>query len=169
MCCVRCDPVLAQRVIGVFPADRLPKGLSNYPCGFIANTDDSARPGQHWVAFYLSNPGRMEFFDSYGRDPEFYGSNFMKWINGRTVNFNTRRIQGDYSNVCGLYCLFYLRQRLLGRSMDAIVGSFSFAELSYNDAYLNELMGNAYSTCFDGILYTCNQICKPLLNSVCSS
>ena len=32
---------------GVFAADELPKSLDTFPCGFIANTDPSTKPGIH--------------------------------------------------------------------------------------------------------------------------
>ena len=58
-CCVHCDPVLAKFVMGIFPADRLPKNI--IPGGFIANTDNSNKPGRHWCAFYFDSSGRAEF------------------------------------------------------------------------------------------------------------
>ena len=56
----------------VYAADELPKSLDTFPCGFIANTDPSTKPGTHWVAFYFSSHEKGEFFDSYGYSPEQY-------------------------------------------------------------------------------------------------
>ena len=33
----------------VFPADRLPESIVKYPCGFVASTDPSSKPGTHWI------------------------------------------------------------------------------------------------------------------------
>ena len=55
-CCVHCDPVLAKFVMGIFPADKLPKTIISG--GFIANTDNSNKP----VLFYFDGGGRAEFF-----------------------------------------------------------------------------------------------------------
>ncbi len=33
-CCIDCDMLLKQYVVGVFPIDRLPRDCAKYPCGF---------------------------------------------------------------------------------------------------------------------------------------
>ena len=45
-----------KRFCGVFAADQLPKSLSTFPCGFVANTDPSTEPGTHWVVFNFTFP-----------------------------------------------------------------------------------------------------------------
>ena len=36
---------------GVYPSDKLPASVSQYPALYIANLDTSDKPGSHWVAF----------------------------------------------------------------------------------------------------------------------
>ena len=77
------DKITCKQFVGVFPSDRLPKKMEHYPCGFIANTDPSAKPGTHWVAFYFPSKSEAEFFDSYGYPPEHY-KNFKNIFNHLT-------------------------------------------------------------------------------------
>ena len=39
---------------GVFPSDKLPQTIEKYPCGIVANTDPSDKPGEHWIALFIS-------------------------------------------------------------------------------------------------------------------
>ena len=48
-----------------------PKVIDRFPCGFVANTDPSDEPGAHWVAFYFQSERKGEFFDSYGKPPDY--------------------------------------------------------------------------------------------------
>ena len=77
-CIISCDPVLREQTLGVFAADQLPDILPRRSCGFIANTDVSSQPGQHWLAFFI-NDDSVECFDSYGQDPSVYNSLLTFW------------------------------------------------------------------------------------------
>ena len=136
-CIFSCDPVFRHRTLGVFAADQLPRHLPTYPCAFIVNTDDSHKPGQHWLAFFVQN-NSLECFDSYGQFPGSYNSNFTFWIERhfKTMRINNQRLQSDWTNVCGLYCIYFLHHRLLGESMDSIVFPFSTTDLKANDIYI---------------------------------
>ena len=102
---------------------KLPQTIDNYPCGFVANTNPSTKPGIHWISIYLSSPRKDSWFDSYGKPAEFYGrlhTNFLekqcdKW------DLNDRKLQSDWSDVCGQYCIFFLNHRARGYSMNKIV------------------------------------------------
>ena len=43
------DPVARKKFCGVFPSDKLPQTIDKYPCGIVANTDPSTKPGKHWI------------------------------------------------------------------------------------------------------------------------
>ncbi|KAF2891410.1 hypothetical protein ILUMI_14763 [Ignelater luminosus] len=74
---------------------------------FIANTDPSFRPGQHWNAFFIDENGYGEYFDSFGRPPE---GNHMKFLEQNSVTwcYNSQILQSFTSDFCGIYCLVYL-------------------------------------------------------------
>ena len=47
---------------GVFPSDRLPSRIKQYPPGLIANVDRSNKPRSHWIAIYIDKDGQGTFF-----------------------------------------------------------------------------------------------------------
>ena len=161
-CILTCDPVLQHRTLGVFAADQLPVDLPSHPCGFIANTDVRSKPGQHWLAFFIQS-NIIECFDSYGQHPGIYNGVFTSWIieHTKTVLVNGQRLQSDTSNVCGLYCIYFLHQRLLGKSMNQIVCQFSRSDFEGNDHYILNLMLDVFPDCVtNNCVYS--QTCQPL-------
>ena len=50
------DAKTSKKFCGVFPSDKLPQTIDKYPCGLVANTDPSTKPGKHWISIYLSSP-----------------------------------------------------------------------------------------------------------------
>lgn len=160
-CIISCDPELRDGVLGVFAADQLPLVLPSTSCGFIVNTDISSRPGTHWLAMFMRD-NVVDFFDSYGQYPGAYTPLFTRWIcrHGLRVRINQKRVQSDSSNVCGLYCLYFLRQRLLGLSMTQITAGFDTSNLEANDRYILDLFTRVFPYCLQNeCVY--NQGCKP--------
>ena len=47
------DPRTSKMFCGVFPSDKLPQAIDRDPCGLVANTNLSARPGTHWVSILM--------------------------------------------------------------------------------------------------------------------
>lgn len=164
-CCINCDPILKKHVVGVFAADRLPFTIHRFPCGFIANTDNYSKPGMHWCGFYFDRPGHGEFFDSYGKTPSYYNSYFSRWLNehSKHVSVCKKQVQSNNSSVCGLYCLFYLHQRLIGHSLNQILNMFDPVNLHRNDYFIRGYMSNTYAKCITNeCVY--NQTCTALIN-----
>ena len=66
------------KFLGVFPLDQTCSLLSSklysnpFPLCFVSNTHPSSKPGEHWVAFYLTAHDSLDFFDSYGLLPSAY-------------------------------------------------------------------------------------------------
>ena len=73
----------------------------------ISNTDTSQGPGKHWVTFYFPKHGPYKFFDSLGQMPEDYADGFEKILNMKYIK-NAGQLQQSTSNVCGLYCAYYV-------------------------------------------------------------
>ena len=95
--------------LGVFSRDKLPRSFTRYHSAYVANTDPSSLPGQHWVAFYHLSPSHLEFFDSYGCPPEDYHFTIPPTIT--QIYINSHQIQSENSSDCGQYSIFYLYQR----------------------------------------------------------
>jgi len=119
--------------LGVFPSDKLPSysiTQSFAPCCYVANVDPTGKQGSHWVGFYHSCANRLDFFDSYGRDPKEFGFHFHKLIQ---VQSNKSELQSLFSSFCGQYCIYFLFHRSLGLSMHNIISRFSHLSKSNSD------------------------------------
>lgn len=111
--------------VGVFASDQLPMEIYKYPACFIANVDSSSKSGSHWLAFYISSPNHLEFFDSYGQSPSSFRGRIWNYVKKYShVNFNPMTLQSNVSAVCGHYCLYYLYSKCRGRSLNEILLSF---------------------------------------------
>jgi hypothetical protein len=123
----------------VFALDELPNVVVPRPSVIVINTDPSTKPGQHWVAVYITREGVAEYFDSYGK-PVYLSE--IKWFlkkNGDAVRSNNQSIQGTLSTVCGQYCIFFLLHRCRGLSMTKIVHLFS-NDKTDNDIIVNDFV-----------------------------
>ena len=149
------NPITRKQFCGVFAADEIPTTFDTLPCGLVVNTDPISEPGTHWVAFYLPSQEHLEFFDSYGNHPEYYGFNLKPTI------WNQRKLQSSWTDVCGQYCIFYLYQKTKGLTMHEIVNMFTH-DTSLNDCtvacYVKKHFNIAkHPLC--GLI----QCCKPLM------
>lgn len=163
-CCIECDPLLRENVIGVFASDRLPNQEFQRPYGLIVNTDTHSKPGRHWCSIYSDKRGHIEFFDSYGKSPKDNSVTISQWINNKakTITFNRNKLQSDQSSLCGQYCILYLRQRLLGNTLEQFINVFDTSNVEENDLYVFEVMSQAYSNCIDHASNAINQSCTSL-------
>ena len=139
------DATTSKKFCGVFPSDKLPQVMDRYPCGFVANTDPSSQSGTHWIAFYFASEHKAEFFDSYGQPPDHYRDSFVDFLDKHSYewDFNKRKLQSIWSDVCGQYCIFYLSHRARGHSMNQIVQMFT-ANTMLNDAKVFKFVKNHF-------------------------
>jgi hypothetical protein len=95
------DPFTKTVFTDVLPSDRLPLEIRKRPRGYILNTDPSDKPGSHWVAMYLTEDGKGEFWDSYGQAHGFYGQNFTQFLDKHCGTFTwNRRILQSLHRTC---------------------------------------------------------------------
>ena len=123
------DLVLKTQFLNVYAADELPKYMP-VGKGLIVNCYKKGLPGLHWLALYQSAPDKVEFFDSFGRQPCFYG---LQIKTGKLDRWNRIQLQNLFSDVCGLYCILYLLERVRGKHIDTIVNMFSHHNTIFND------------------------------------
>lgn len=128
---------IGQSFIGVFPRNRLPE-IRTWPSSLICNTDPDTSIGQHWIAIYLDEDGKGEYFDSYGLPPLHH--DFINFLNDVTTEWtwNAKQLQDRRSLVCGQHCIFYLVHRYLGLTMSEIQYLFS------NNYYENDAVVKHY-------------------------
>ena len=123
------DVALKIQCLGVFAADELPTYIP-IGKGLIVNCCKRKLPGHYWLALYQSSVDKVEFFDSYGRKPSFYG---LQIKNAKLIQSNDVQLQNIFSNVCGLYCVLYLFHRVRGNPMSKMVNMFSRHNTVLND------------------------------------
>lgn len=128
-----CIPSIYQT--GVLACDQLDL-ITKQKFAVILNTDDSTKPGLHWLSVFKDSATshEVEFFDSFGLPVQFYdkriGSFLSKFIYVRT---SSMQIQSTFSDVCGQFSVYYLASRVNGITFDSILDSFSAQNLIKND------------------------------------
>ncbi len=135
--------------VGVFPSDNLPcvTGFaSRAPCCYIANSDPCTELGSHWVAFFHSSPKSLEFFDSYGKTPAYYG---LSTPNTMSLQYNNFQLQADSSLLCGQWCILFLHRRPQGTSFASLIRRFSSLTPTKADAHVQSY--------YSQLLYQLNQ------------
>ena len=121
-----------KRFLGCFPSDVMPPVPSKFPTCFILNTDNSSKPGDHWVAVIL-NQNNCIFFDSFGLpilNPllvQFLSQRYKKAI------FSTKCIQHFQSIRCGEFCVAFLKEIKTIKQYKMFLSNFNPEDLSAND------------------------------------
>jgi len=161
-CAIDCHVDMNKTIIGVYPANDIPKKQYLPPYGFIINTDPRQLPGKHWIAMYINERGVLEAFDSYGNLPSLYSpyiKRFMDTFKRRLIN--TKRIQGSETRVCGQYCLFYLLCRCKGYSMKEITDIFN-EDFQINDQFVYNFIDERFHCC----MYPMSGLCQTCVNKI---
>ena len=116
--------------LGCFAEDELDNlTLRSFPCFLIVNVDSSNLQGSHWIALGLYDD-RLEIMDPLGftifnwtRVP----CKLMKFCHlfgSRRKIIVTKRVQPDFSVLCGYYCIHYVIFRQLF-SLHKLISLFS--------------------------------------------
>ena len=138
--CVSGDPLLMESFGGVISSDELISRafppFPRRPLFYVVNNRPSTSEGEHWVLFYLTPSEQRvgEFFDSLGNAPEFYTSQFSRYLtlSCSSYLYSSRVVQPPKSDTCGDFCVYYAARRLRGESMLEIVNGFRRDNLWYN-------------------------------------
>ena len=108
-----------KNFLGIYARDELPYKVK-YPSFFIFNTDNRSEPGEHWLAIFIDENKNAEFFDSYGNHPRYF--RLEKYLDkiGRSWTYNDKIIQDYFSQLCGHYCIYFIIQKLKGKTLEEI-------------------------------------------------
>jgi len=133
---IKADKVSRCTFQGVYSADTLP----DQPRLLVCNTDESTKPGQHWIAIHVDTDGRGEYFDSFGRAPD---KHFEAYMNKHCTRwtFNKRQLQSIISSFCGYYCCMYCMLRCRRVDMTRIVAMFT-TDTGFNDTIAHSFVCN---------------------------
>ena len=126
--------------VGCFAEDELDNlRIQSFPCFLIVNIDSSSLDGSHWIALGLF-ADRFEIMDPLGftifnwtRVPCNL-MNFCHRFGSRRKILVAKRVQPDYSVLCGYYCIHYVIFRQLFSLQK--VQSFFSRDLNKNDVKL---------------------------------
>ena len=124
------DPIL--NFCGVFPYDKIPWRVQQYPCGFIVNTDKSHKPGEHWISLYFDRQRNCQYFCPLGTQPFGLLFDFAE-RNSNTTYYNQTTLQHPMDSLCGYYCVYHLLHAARGSTLYDIVNRFSTSMLKKND------------------------------------
>jgi hypothetical protein len=134
---LRADPICRKVFQGVFSVDTLPPN----PRLLVCNTDPSTLPGKHWIAIYVDENGRGEYFDSFGRPPNEHFARYMNKHCKLRWSFNSRQLQSIISSFCGYYCCFYCVFRSRRVNLNGIVKYFT-TDTAFNDSIVHSFVCN---------------------------
>ena len=123
-------PVTKNVFVGCFAADQVPGHFDRAPAACIVNTDPAHKKGEHWIALYKDE--KTEFFDSYGKSPDFHG--FSSPIFQGAIT-QTSKLQSDLSTVCGQYAMLFVYSLCSSMSFDSFVSRFT-SDRQKNDRFV---------------------------------
>jgi hypothetical protein len=114
------DEKTKDAFLGVFPIDKLPTEIKNYPTLLIVNTQTHNLGGEHWFALFISSQHRGEIFDSAVQPIDL---RTLRWLNRFARHWTRNRLiyQSPLSATCGAYVLYYVLNRLRYSTMKEVL------------------------------------------------
>src|SRR5437879_13928386 len=91
--------------------------LPSKPHGFgVINYDKLGGAGSHWVCYFNDPRSKfIEYFNSFGLPPSETIKEFLR-KSGKPIQYNDSTLQENNSVLCGYYRMYYLNERLKGRT-----------------------------------------------------
>lgn len=132
---------------GVYATDQIPD-VKSFPCSFVINSQPHYEQGLHWLVMHFPNKdSSVEFFDSFGKSPDYYGHYFLDYMHENNLNYKSSivSLQDNSSRVCGYYCVFYIYYRSRGFEMNEIVNMFT-RDRHFNDWSVAQFVDKHFST-----------------------
>ena len=132
---------------GAHPCDMMPQDLKP-PYSLIVNTDNSSKPGDHWIAIRVAN-GKVYFLDSFGRKfdnlsfPVDFRRTMRKMMRRRHLKFNNKLIQNLTSNACGYYAVYFLDGMSMEKRPKNLLKVFT-EDLKRNDRFVVSYFKNIF-------------------------
>jgi len=103
---------------GVYPSDLIPKTLKvNH--FIVCNIDDSSQVGSHWYVVYRHNLCTIEIFDSLGvtEQKKIFLTQKFNFAPVTKLKCNITALQSKESLNCGLFCLYFIHNRLYNKDL----------------------------------------------------
>lgn len=106
------------------------------------NTDESDKPGSHWLAIFTKDY-KCEVFDSYGLRLQWYRpSEAIAWIyeHFETIRSNAVSLLEIDGQSCGHYASMNLKYNARGKSMHDFVSLLKKGDYVNNDHLVGEMI-----------------------------
>ena len=128
-----------KQFLGCFAWDQLPPFPSSLPKSIIINTAKSDSRGEHWVAIVLQKK-QCFYFDSFGLS--IINDYILEFIRDayNKVTYTDNCIQSANSDMCGKFCIAFIKYVHSKSSYNTFIEQFDFVKLYKND----EIVENIY-------------------------
>ena len=128
-----------KQFLGCFAWDQLPPFPSSLPKSLIINTAKSDTRGEHWVAIVLQKK-QCFYFDSFGLP--IINDYILEFIRDayNKVTYTDNCIQSANSDMCGKFCIAFIKYVHSKSSYNTFIEQFDFENLYKND----EIVENIY-------------------------
>lgn len=112
-----------QAFLNIFPINKLPRQIKNYPIFLVVNTHTDNLSGEHWFTIFISRKGIGEIFDSAAQPVQ---RNVQRWMNQFCRKWSRNRLsyQAPLSSLCGAYAIYYILNRLHYPSMQSLLAPY---------------------------------------------
>lgn len=113
----------------------------------VVNNQPQYLKGEHWLAIFFPNKQTdpVEVFDSLGHPPDSYGKELVNFLKRErsSYSFNLNPVQSQDSVLCGLFCVYFISKRCLGKTFNEIMQDFNPNDPQNNEAViLKYISGN---------------------------
>ena len=136
---LRRDPRAAQTLVGVYTRGEHWPPPSRFPAAYLVNTARQG-PGEHWVALFLEDSTRAEYFCSYGTAPLEDIYQRLRDMGYRDVRYSTKMLQGPWSRSCGLYAFYFVAMRSRGLPLGTVTSAFREYDFAFNEATIRRVL-----------------------------
>ena len=99
----------------------------------IVNKETSTQAGRHWVVIELRHGYYFDSLADFDGMTNTFEPILLKYNN--QYIFNKTRCQSEYSNSCGLYCLYYLYYRST-HAYENTISELSSRSIADNESFL---------------------------------
>jgi len=108
---------------------------------FVANTNPTYRPGEHWIGISVDDRGNGQYFDSFGRA---LSKRFKDYMNKhcRSWTYNRTQFQSAASELCGHYCIVWCL--LNSRKID-LCNLLSSSDTGLNDSIIHSIVSRMHA------------------------
>ena len=96
----------------------------------LNNLDECSDIGTHWIALYVNNK-TVTYFNSFGI--EYISKEVKKFVNNKKIIANIFRREANDSVMCGYFCIGFIDDVFMVRSVTDYTNLFSPNKFKKND------------------------------------